>query len=268
MTEELRQKIVGAFEKSFSVSNILSFGKGAKSSADEVLSLEGHEKDCVRNYTSNAFFIEINKFMYNREFFYESDFTIKDVIGNIYGLAKSMSPLETERVVFRGTSDKYFEGISNAIEGEKLSLRAFTSATANPSIADYYAKFMRGRMIDETTPVVFKIHVPSGTPCYECKEEDTKFVEESELILPPANYTVNYVGIRAWGSRKVLFIGMDLIEPLDIKSIVLDGIDFTKRNLKSPYNMHNKLTSKYLSGLEQTVRTADFPSFTQNLVKE
>lgn len=261
MTNEMYQQIMGAFEKSFSGSAIFDFlGGGDGKKVDKNISLEDYGENSIKYYTSKTTYVDINNFMHQREFFYSPDFTIKDIVGNIYGLAKSMKPVEKDITVFRGASDKHFRGLLDNVTGTELPLRSFTSATTRYGIADYYARFMRGRMVEDVTPIVFEIDVPKGTPCFVCGVEDTDFQEEKEIILPPALYSI--VNIRdKRKSHGVMAVELKMLNPLNIKEVVLDALEFNKRNVNSMYSKDAGITMGLLKRLESAVCNAGFPNF-------
>lgn len=261
MTNELYQEIVGAFEKSFSSSAIFDyFGGGDSKDLDKNISLDDYGKDSIRYYTSKTTYVDINKFMHQREFFYGEDFTIKDVVGNIYGLAKSMKSVEKDITVYRGASDKHFKGLLESGVGEELPLRSFTSATTRYGIADYYARYMRGRMVDAVTPIVFEIDVPKGTPCFVCKEEDTDFQEEKEIILPPALYGITDIRDTR-KSHGVIVVELKMLTPLNVKEVVLEALEFNKSKVNSVYSKNSGITMRVLNNLEKVVNETDFPDF-------
>lgn len=245
MDEALIKSILGKFEKSF------YDGSGFEVSGSAVrenrnATIETSSKPLTRYLKTT--FAPINKFLncerdknyldphdasYDKKTFgYEkgtSNFPLENIISDIFNIVQDMSPLENPTTLYRGTFEHYFPELDNVLIGQMLSLKGITSTSTNLDVAEYFANIFD--YTDWNGSLLFKIIAPQGLPCIKV---NTSLFSEDEVILHPAEYEI--VDIEHCGSSKCHFQIVTLIprQLLDIKQIVLDGLEQAKENCEEP----------------------------------
>lgn len=241
MNEALIKSILGKFEKSF------YDGSGFEVSGSAVrdnrnATIETSSKPITRYLRTT--FVPINKFLnceweknyldpndasYDKKTFgFEkgtSNFPLENIISDIFNIVKDMSPLENPTTLYRGTFDHYFPELDDALIGETLSLKGITSTSTNTDVAEYFANIFDGT--EWNGSLIFKVNAPKGMPCIRV---NTALFSEDEVILHPAEYEI--VAIESCGSSKNNFriVTLEPRQLLDIKQIVLDGLEQAKEN--------------------------------------
>lgn len=247
MNSTLMQQILGKLEKSFYETSFNVTGSAGYANA-ETDSIENYSEHTLRYL--NSTFSDINRFLNKKtgvnyldpndpKFEKEaygygkgtSNFPLENMISDIFNIVKDMNPQSTTRVVYRGTYDHYFPMLDSTVVGETISLNGITSTSTSESVANVFANIYDG--MQEHNSLVFKINIPSGMPTLNVK---TELYDEDEVILHPAKYKIQNIETFNSKGEKYRLVTLEPTELLDIKSLILCGLEQAKQNHLEPVN--------------------------------
>lgn len=242
MNKDLIQQILGKLEKSFYEDSFCVSGSAGYAN---------NENDLIENYSEhtnrylNHTYTDINRFLnkkpgvnyldpndpkYEKENYDynkgSSNFPLENLVSDILNIVKDMKPQGTPTTVYRGTYDHYYPMLDDCVVGQTLSLKSITSTSTTQSVADIFANIYDG--MQEHNSLVFKINIPSEMPTIKVKTEQ---YDEDEIILHPAEYKIkNIETFLAGKNAKYRLVTLEPTRLLDIKPIILDGLDQAKQN--------------------------------------
>lgn len=242
MNDTLLKSILGKFEKSFYSDNGFQVYGSAIAESEPMEQYGSH----ILRYLGPTFTL-INRFLNKKDVNYldpnddmydkdatgygkgTSNFPLENIISDIFNLVKDMQPMDKTTLVYRGTFDNYYPELDDALVGETLSLRGVTSTSTNPDVANCFAYV--GFDTPQLGSLIFKIITPSGMPCIKVSTEDS---DEDEVILHPAKYRIENLEMdNRSGVRTVTLTPTEL---LDIKKLILEGLNQAKENQNKPIN--------------------------------
>ena len=155
-----------------------------------------------------------------------SSFRLKETIADAITIQSLMKPVEEERIVYRGTSSEHFPGLlENTTEGIIIPFLGFASTSDSYGVARSFSGNSENK---EAKKIVFRVKLEKGRSAY--KISNAEFGAEQETIIPPALYEVTGSTIDESG---VYVIDIEQRTLLDVKDILLNGLDHMQSNLKT-----------------------------------
>lgn len=254
MTNENYQKLLSKLEKSFM--SIEPFGSSGANGENNTYCTQDRNGDSLYYYTSRDGYLWINKLLNRVSCDYEDSSNFEKTVEAICNMSGSFEPLKTKRVVYRGTKDRHLTNILDMTFGDTIELKGFTSASDNSVIADFYARYMRAG-IDGTNPIIFTIDMPRGFPCRNVCKSETNY-NEWEMVFPPARYMIKDVRRKKSGELNVKLTPVEL---LDLKSLLLDGLEFVGDNVNRNIFRQCNITKELVNKLREKVERTKFPEF-------
>lgn len=248
MNNILLQQILGKLEKSFYEESFNVCGSAGYSNSENEL-IENYSEHTNRYL--NHTYTDINRFLNKKPGVnyldpndpkYEKDaydygngtsnFPLENLISDILNIVKDMKPQGSPTTVYRGTYDHYYPMLDDCVVGETLSLKGITSTSTTQSVADIFANIYDG--MQEHNSLVFKIDVPSEMPTLKVKTEQ---YDEDEIILHPAEYKIKAIEtFKAGKNAKYRLVTLEPTRLLDIKPLILEGLDQARQNHLEPIN--------------------------------
>ncbi len=247
MNKDLLQQILGKWEKSFynEAFNVSGSAGYAKS-----------ENELIENYSEhtlrylNSSYTRINRFLnckpgvnyldpnendWDKEAFGydkgDSNFPLENIVSDILNITKDMKPLGTPQTLYRGTFDHYYPMLDSDIVGETISLNGITSTSISQCVADIFANNYENS--SNQNSLIFKINAPSNMPGIRVK---TDLFDEDEIILHPAKYRIDKIETKKLKNCQIRIVTMTPTELLDVKQLILEGLDQANKNHNEPVN--------------------------------
>lgn len=248
MLNDLIRQILGKLEKSFCEDSFCVSGSaGYANSENDLIEKYSEHTNRYLNHT----YTDINRFLnkkpgvnyldpndpkYEKENYDyakgTSNFPLENLISDILNIVKDMKPQGAPTTVYRGTYDHYYPMLDDSVIGQTLSLKSITSTSTTQSVADIFANIYDG--MQDHNSLVFKIDIPSEMPTIKVKTEQ---YDEDEIILHPAEYKIKSIeDFKAGKNAKYKLVTLEPTRLLDIKPLILDGLDQAKQNHLEPMN--------------------------------
>lgn len=245
MNEALIKSILGKFEKSF---NEGGFAFSGSSGYSKDTLIENSNIHALRYLTStytyinrvlnkkpNVNYLDPNDNMYDRNILDfgkgSSNFPLENIVSDILNIVKDMKPMEKDTTLYRGTFDHYYPMLDDAIVGETINLRGITSTSTSQEVANIFADNYEGS--SNQGSLLFKINAPKGMPSLNVK---TELYDEDEVILHPAKYMITDIETHKLKNGQIRIVSLTPTELLDIKELVLNGLEQAKKNQENPVN--------------------------------